>query len=149
MNREKSSTLFVIAAIAVMVLGIAAAGYVILKDKPAATQPKEEAVVSSQVDSQISNKQPTALLPTIVFTDKGFTQPTYTFPEGLEVRVHNQSKMNLQFSSDDHPTHTEHTEMNLKTLKPDESATFKPAGKGTYMFHDHLNDRYTGTLIIQ
>lgn len=132
-----------------MVLGIAAAGYVILKDKPAATQPKEEAVVGSQVDSQISEKQPTTLLPTITFTDKGFSQPTYTFPDGLEVRVHNQSKMNLQFSSDDHPTHTEHTEMNMNILKPGESGTFKPAGKGTYMFHDHLNDRYTGTLIIQ
>jgi hypothetical protein len=57
--------------------------------------------------------------------------------------------MNLEFSSDDHPTHREHIEMNLDVLKPGESATFKPAGKGTYKFHDHLHAQYDGTLIIQ
>jgi hypothetical protein len=112
--------------------------------KQTATKP---AVQTGPADTNY--KAPDPLLPTIVFTDKGFSQPTYTFPADTAIKVDNQSSMDMQFSSDDHPTHKEHTELNMKVLGKGESGTFKPAGKGTYKFHDHINDQYEGTLVIQ
>ena len=138
----------VVAALLV-VIGLAAAAYVLLKDNSEETKTVVKTEQAPEVEPPGDYKVPEPLLPTIVFNDSGFSQPTYTFPAGIEVRVDNQSEMNLEFSSADHPTHKEHTEMNLDVLKPGESATFKPAGKGTYGFHDHLHAQYDGTLIIQ
>lgn len=150
MNESKGSKLFIgIAAVAVL-LGVGATGYALLKEKPAQIETVEDAALAPQTENPRPDIQPAdPLLPTIVFTDKGFTQSTYTFPDGMKIKVHNQSNQDLQFSSDNHPTHTEHTELNMRTLKPGESDTFTPAGKGSYEFHDHLNARYTGTLVIQ
>lgn len=85
----------------------------------------------------------------IVFTDDGFDPLKYVSKEGEAVTVRNDSSTDLQFSSADHPTHLQHPEMNMATLAPGESGTFTPEGTGTFGFHDHLHDEFTGTLTVE
>ena len=101
--------------VAVVLIGGGAAAYALLN------QPKETAPKTT-VQTGPANpeyKAPEPLLPTIVFTDSGFTQETYTYPADSAIKVHNQSKKNLEFSSDDHPTHKDTPELNMKVLKPE------------------------------
>jgi hypothetical protein len=85
----------------------------------------------------------------IVFTDDGFDPLKYVSKEGEAVTVRNDSSMDLQFSSADHPTHLEHPEFNMEVLSPGESGTFTPESTGTFEFHDHLNSQFTGTLTVE
>jgi hypothetical protein len=85
----------------------------------------------------------------IVFTDDGFDPLKYVSKEGEAVTVRNDSSMDLQFSSADHPTHLEHPEFNMEVLSPGESGTFTPESIGTFEFHDHLNSQFTGTLTVE
>ncbi|MBC7764688.1 cupredoxin domain-containing protein [Microbacteriaceae bacterium] len=85
---------------------------------------------------------------TISFTDSGFSPTSYTAKAGSTITIKNNSKMNLEFSSDDHPAHTKNTELNMGTQKPGESVTFTVTKAGTWGFHDHLHDEYTGTLVV-
>ncbi|MES2876271.1 MAG: hypothetical protein V4678_02250 [Patescibacteria group bacterium] len=55
----------------------------------------------------------------------------------------------MQFSSDDHPAHTDEPKLNMSVVGADKSGTLMPPGKGTYGFHDHINDQFQGTLIIE
>lgn len=84
----------------------------------------------------------------ITFTSEGFTPSELTVKKGATVTVKNDSTTNVQFSSDDHPTHTKETEMNLKVLSPGESASFTITRVGTWGFHDHIDDSKTGTLTV-
>ena len=85
----------------------------------------------------------------IVFTDNGFENQEYTTKAGQAVEVKNNSSMQLQFSSDDHPTHTEQNELNLAVLAPGESASFTPTQAGEWGFHDHINAQFTGLLRVE
>lgn len=85
---------------------------------------------------------------TITFTNAGFTPGSLTVKKGATITVKNTSSTEVQFSSDDHPTHRLNTEMNLKTLQPGESASFTAETVGTHGFHDHIDDSKTGTLIV-
>ena len=140
-----------IVAVIVVVLGIGAASYALLSG--AGNTKKEQANTEQRVTmdgpANKNVKNPDPLLPTIVSTNDGFSQESYTFPAGTAIRVDNQSDMDLQFSSDDHPSHQDHSELNMEVLSAGEAGTFTPPGKGTYGFHDHINDQYAGTLTIQ
>lgn len=135
-----------------VVTGLGATGYALLNksDKEPTTNTTtsvNQDTATPDVDG--ATEQAEAGLPTIVFTDDGFTQSEYRFAEGTAIRVKNQSSMGMQFSSDDHPSHLDDPELNMALLEAGESGTITPPGKGTYGFHDHINDQYTGTLIIE
>ena len=149
--KNNGAKIATIIAVVVVVLGIGAASYALLSSAGKTTK-NDTSADQKTVQNGPANKdyvEPDPLLPTIVFTDDGFTQDTYTFPAGTAIRVDNQSEMDLQFSSDSHPTHEDHSELNMDVLSAGEAGTFTPPGKGTYGFHDHINDQYTGTLIIK
>lgn len=149
-NNKSKPTVAIIIAVVIVLLGVGGATYALIQaansndDKATSTKP---AVQTGPANKDY--KAPDPLLPTIVFTDEGFSQPTYTYPADTAIKVDNQSSNDLQFSSADHPTHKEHPELNMKVLGAGKSGTFTPAGKGTYGFHDHLNPRSKGTLVIQ
>lgn len=84
----------------------------------------------------------------ITFTNSGFSPQDVSVKKGTKITVKNDSDSNVQFSSDDHPTHTKQTEMNLRTLQPGESASFTVTRVGTWGFHDHIDDSKTGTLTV-
>lgn len=153
MERTTSKTwvYIVVALLAVAALG--ATAYALMNDseqsdtKTLASQETKKETAETPQTTEVGPAD--AVQPTIVFTDEGFSQESYTFPSGTAIRVENKSSMDMQFSSDDHPSHRDHAELNMELLGPGESGTFTPPGAGTYGFHDHINDQYEGTLVIQ
>ena len=151
---SNQTKLGIVIALVLIIVGVGAAIYVLTRD----SGERSNAVTtetSQQAESETDNTADTAQmsdqtqLPTIVFTNEGPAQQEYRFPAGSVIRVENQSSMDLQFSSDDHPAHRENPELNMELLGAGESGTFTPPGKGTYGFHDHINDQYAGTLVIE
>lgn len=154
---HKNRNLLILAAL-LLVLGIGLSAYALSsgnaeqEDTTETTdvEPTDTPSTSTTASPQAINDD-TALTakPTIVFTDDGFEQQTYSFPAGTEIIVKNDSSMDMQFSSDDHPAHRDNPELNMALLGAGESGSFTPPGAGTYKFHDHINDQFKGTLVIQ
>jgi len=97
--------------------------------------------------SNTSNNNETASL-TIIFTDNGFQQQSYSIVAGETVAVKNESPMIIKFSSDEHPTHTENTELNMESLNPGEQGLFTPTRAGEWGVHDHEHPEFTTKLIV-
>lgn len=97
-------------------------------------------------DQTVSNN--TDLAATITFTDNGFQPESLTVKTGATVTVKNNSSTEVQFSSDDHPSHLKEPELNLRALRPGESAMFIVTKTGKWGFHDHIHDNFTGTLNV-
>lgn len=99
-----------------------------------------------------SDEQPAATSEgfTIVFTNAGFAEQVYQVKPGATVTVRNASSRPLQFSSDDHPSHRDEPSLNTPTIRPGETTTFTaPSEPGEYGFHDHINARHTGALVVK
>lgn len=138
-------------AVILIIIGVGAAIYVLTRESGddginATTTTQQPAQETTNTTDEAQDQEQ---LPTIVFTDDGFAQQEYRFAAGTAIRVDNQSSMDMQFSSDDHPAHRNNPELNMALLGAGESGTFTPPGTGTYGFHDHINDQYSGTLIIE
>ena len=137
----------VIALLAVLVVGAAAAAVwygTQQNNTPALTSGTTQQSTPAEEPDTTTDKQTV-----IVFTDDGFENQEYTTKAGQAVEVKNNSSMQLQFSSDDHPTHTEQNELNLAVLAPGESASFTPTQAGEWGFHDHINAQFTGLLRVE
>ncbi len=85
----------------------------------------------------------------IVYTDDGFAESSYTVAAGSTVTVKNDSSSDLQFSSDDHPSHLENSELNQAVLASGQSQQFTVSETGTWGIHDHLNASNTTTLVVE
>lgn len=133
----KTVAFIVVAALAIIIA--CAVTYFTLSRSQAVASPETKKETSATIATKT----------TIIFTNDGFTPSEYTSKAGEAVTVKNDSSQRLQFSSDDHPTHRIHPEINLTTLAPGESATITPGGAGVYHFHDHIDDSKTGTLTVQ
>lgn len=97
-------------------------------------------------NNQIST--PSANGITIVFTDNGFQQQNYSVAAGQTVTVKNESSIVVQFSSDEHPTHTDNPELNMNELQPGEQDIIAPDTAGKWGIHDHEHPEFTTTLIV-
>lgn len=85
---------------------------------------------------------------TITYKDSGFEPASITVKKGTAITVKNESSHDVQFSSNDHPTHRLNPEMNLSVLSPGESASYTATKVGTWGYHDHLDTNKTGTVIV-
>lgn len=85
----------------------------------------------------------------ITYNDNGFTPSSSTVSSGTTVTIKNDSSSSLQFSSDDHPTHTKNPELNAATIEPGQTQTITVTKKGTNGYHNHLDASDTGTIIVQ
>jgi uncharacterized protein YxeA len=150
-NNKSSSRVGLIIAAVVVVLGIGLAVYALNNNSNKNSDNVQTKSTSSSKTSNTSDTTKKAVVGStvITFTDKGFDKSTYTSKAGESVTVKNASSNDLQFSSGPHPTHTDHPELNMSVMGPGESGTFTPAGKGTYSFHDHIDEQFTGTLIVE
>jgi len=150
MERRNSKTIWIIATVVVAaLLGVVA--YVLTMNRQTAsttTNTTQQKTTEQQPEVPTADATQGSQAVTITFTDEGFATKNYTVSAGKEVKVENNSLMQLQFSSDDHPTHTEETELNLAVLAPGQSASFTPTKVGAWSFHDHLHDQYTGVLTV-
>lgn len=85
----------------------------------------------------------------ITYTDEGFVPDTYIAGVNAKLTVQNDSTSDLDFESNDHPTHTKNTELNVGVVKPGENKTVTLTEKGEWGFHNHLNSTHTGTITVE
>lgn len=111
------------------------------------SSPSSQGDSSSSPDTPVSSDATSGI--TIVFTDNGFDKASYTVKAGSTVTIKNESNNSVQFSSDDHPTHLENSELNMDEIAPGQSGSFTPTIKGRHGFHDHNNDHFGGTLVVE
>ena len=136
-----------------LVIGIAAivvilvAGLIIWQ-KPAASPSNPDASTNKEQTTNTTDDNETVAA-TITYGDAGFSPSVYKVKTNDSVRVANNSSRDLEFSSDDHPVHTDEPELNMKKLAPGESGTFTVTKTGTWGFHNHLDDRHTGSLEVE
>lgn len=147
MNR---STLGTIIAVAVAALVVGFIWYVATQQTPVVQPDTTAPPTTSENDTTEGETSDTNTSdqPVITFTDSGFTPSTLTIKAGDMITIKNESQSSVQFSSDDHPTHREHPEINMQVLQSGGETQLTITEPGTYTYHDHLNDRYTGTIIV-
>lgn len=85
----------------------------------------------------------------IVYTNQGFSPETLTVKAGTTVKIINKSSTPLEFSSDDHPTHTKHPEFNMDTIAAGGEGTLEVKTTGTWGYHNHLKAQDTGKIIVE
>lgn len=140
-----------IIAIVIAVLAIAGLTVFALSNQRETTQ-TADMTSRSEAAEQTTTTDEAAPTPSermsITYTDNGFEPADITVKKGTVITVKNESSKNVQFSSPDHPTHRENTEMNLKTLSPGESDSYTASEPGTWGYHDHLDESMTGTVTV-
>lgn len=95
-----------------------------------------------------TDETPAADSVTIVYTNSGFSPRDYRIKMGGTVTVRNDSDEVLDFASDDHPVHTDNSELNAGEISPGETKSFTVDRTGTWGFHNHERDSHTGTIVV-
>lgn len=145
---NKNVLISVVGLIALIVLGFV----VYSMTRPSESPETVESVPAAQSDSidapQVADSELTAETATITYTDQGFSPSSLTVKAGATIRVVNNASDALEFSSDNHPTHLNNSELNMDVLNTGETGTFTVTKTGEYGFHDHLNASNEGTLTV-
>ena len=132
-----------IAIIVVAVLVIGAGVYFMLQQSsPAPSNTNTSTTTSPAADTQVASA-------TIAYTDNGFTPETVTVKSGQTIAIKNDSSTEVQFDSDPHPIHTTNKELNVEIVAPGEVKTFTVTKTGTFGYHNHLNPKQTGSIVIE
>lgn len=147
--QENSVPKLAIVGLVIAVLAVAGVVvYAVQNDtsKPA-TKPTTTTTTASSPSATDTVPAPSERV-TIAFTDQGFEPSKVTVKKGTTVVIQNKSSRSVQFSSDDHPAHTENTEMNLGVVKTGEFGSYVADKAGTWGYHDHLDEVKTGTVTV-
>lgn len=149
--KQSHAALIIILTVAALAIAIVAAILINGNSSaPSATQNK--ATTQDTADKTDTETTPDTTSPsetaTTTFTSNGFSPSTLTVKKGTKLTVVNKSSEPVQFSSGEHPTHTEDPELNMDELAPGESGSITVTVVGTHEFHDHNDDSKTGTLIV-
>lgn len=86
---------------------------------------------------------------TITLTKNGWSPETLTIKAGQVVTWVNTSGHDATVNSDPHPTHTDYLPLNLGGFSNGQALSLAFPKKGTYGYHDHLNPRNKGTIIVK
>ncbi|HEU4716010.1 MAG TPA: cupredoxin domain-containing protein [Candidatus Saccharimonadales bacterium] len=143
MNKK---TIWIIAAIVVVVGGAIGAYAMTQKDAGAPSNPSTSNTGKSGSGKKDSNKKAAA---TITYSDSGYSPSTITVKSGDTIAIKNTSSSEMQFDSDPHPIHTDDEELNAGPVAPGQTVTFTVTTTGTYGYHNHLNPNDTGTIVIK
>ncbi len=127
-----------------VLLGLALVGFgvywFVIKDTP------QNAVIEK------ANKPPTigeAIKATFVnYTDDGFNPAEYYGVVGRSLTVQNNSSSELDFESDDHPSHATNEEFNLGIIMPGKNKTFKLTKEGSFGFHNDNKTTHVGKVTV-
>ncbi len=141
----------IIIIIAVAVL--AGGGFVLFNNKNSGNRStaSDTSVDKSAEESSVNQAETenAEIAATIIYTNDGFDPKSVTVPSGSTVAIINQSDNDLEFSSDEHPTHTDQPELNTNRLQPGERTTIRLTQVGDWGFHDHLNSSHTGNIRVE
>lgn len=151
---KKSSKAWIYVVLGVIVVAALGVGaWVILQDGNT-TQESAKVEESNTTTQENTSETATPAEPTggtieIIYNDDGFEKATYAAAPGDTIKVVNNSKDSLEFSSDDHPTHLQNSELNQPVLASGESQEFTVNTLGTWGIHDHLKSNNTTTLVVE
>lgn len=139
----------IIALAVVVVLGGAVWAFMAMRNQTSNdTNTASDQPMGNSQSNTPSNTQPTSGTD-IVYTDEGFTPKSLTVKTGTTIKIINKSSGPLEFSSDDHPTHTKHPEFNLDTISAGSEETLEAKTAGTWGYHNHLKAQDMGTIIVE
>jgi plastocyanin len=108
------------------------------------TPPSQQ--TSEPAEDMNSNNEATEIV--INYTDNGFDPSTLEVSVGDVVKVVNDSSSPLQFSSDEHPVHTDNPELNMTTLQPGENGSITITQSGEWGIHNHTRPEHMATLNV-
>lgn len=150
------SVVFVI-AIALVVL---AGGVLYLKRSSAPFQPEESAPVSEESEIKeaetLLEQSPETYV--IRYTDSGYEPSSLIVKKGAVAVFKNESSAEMWAASAMHPTHAVYPSVGgcigstfdaCRGFKPGEEWTFVFDAAGTWKYHDHLNPRYFGSIMVE
>lgn len=138
--------LIAIIAVVIIVLGGLGTWWFLTAQPTGAPEDPASTPPTSQSPASTAEEITTGII--IVFTDDGFERPDYTVPAGETVTVKNESSMVVEFTSDEHPTHTDNPELNMGVLQPGQQSTITPQRAGEWGIHDHEHPEFTATLTV-
>ena len=85
----------------------------------------------------------------ITYTDDGFQPSRLIVKAGDIIRIENDSSMSLSFNSDDHPSHTDISELNVNDVPKGGHRDFVVTKTGTWGFHNHDNSAHEGEIVVK
>lgn len=97
-------------------------------------------------DSFVQDEDPL----TVEYTNDGYVPQTLNVTRGETVTFINKSSRSMWVASDNHPTHTIYPEFDQKGLsRVEETYSFTFDNSGEWEYHDHLNPRADGLVIVE
>lgn len=147
--QKGNKTVIAVIAVAIALAAAGAVAFFFMSNKSAAPKASDQTETTTTTETPTNNTTSETDGTVISYTDSGFSPDSLTIKAGTSVTVKNNSTMQLEFASGDHPTHTKEPELNTKTIGPGESTSFTPTKTGTWSFHNHFNSSDTGTLIVE
>lgn len=133
----------------IIIVVVAIGAILFLGKKPETITDANNTSTTSESKDTVDDQAEAGQTVTITYTDDGFSPNSYTVKANGRVTVMNNSSRDLEFSSNDHPVHTDEPELNMSVLQPGKSGTFTVTKTGTWGFHNHLRAEDTGKLIVQ
>ncbi len=156
-----NKTLAIIVAIVVVGLGawyFMKGDYAEKREEMQATSTAEEALPQGQGEAMMEAKQ------IITYTDEGFSPSPLMIKTGEMVEFKNMSSREVWVASAMHPTHTGYPGSDIKKcgtpeaemifdacagIAPGGSWSFAFSETGEWPYHDHLNAKYFGKIIVE
>ena len=85
---------------------------------------------------------------TILIVGDGFEPSTITINNGDSIEWKNVSGKTANVSSDPHPTHTAFPALNLGSIPDKTGRILKFNTTGEFHYHNHLDPKKTGTIVV-
>lgn len=82
-------------------------------------------------------------------TSSGFNPPSITVRSGTTVTFRNDGTGSHWVASDPHPSHTGLPGFDLGGMQPGQFKTFTFEKTGTFGYHDHLDAKIRGTIVVR
>lgn len=146
---NKKTTTFIIVGVVALLLAVVVFALNAPTKAPASTStdtPQQTQTTTPTTNPGAEEQEAAA---TIVYMDSGFEPSTITVKSGDTVRIENKSSMPLSFNSDDHPSHTKQSELNIGDVPKGGSREFVVTKVGTWGYHNHENSTDTGTIKVE
>ncbi|MBI4992021.1 MAG: cupredoxin domain-containing protein [Candidatus Harrisonbacteria bacterium] len=92
---------------------------------------------------------PSAQRITVTYENNAFNPPEVKIKVGDTVIFDNQHSVAIRVSSDPHPIHTSFPELESDTLEPGNTYQLTFTKPGTVNYHNHLNPKAGGKIIVE
>ena len=139
----------IIIGVIVLVMAGAVVGYALThKTKAPGPAPIATEEISKPVTTS-TTAETTTQTAVITYSDNGFNPAQITVKSGTTVTIKNTTSHTVQFDSDPHPAHTDNKDLNAGIVAAGKTDTFVAVNKGSFGYHNHLDDNETGTIIVE